>query len=69
MPIERLWDSFDDEGKYALDEPTFCKLKRTRNAARGFVRKPVDARRHAADYRKMLCELGHYGKPRQRAAR
>lgn len=32
MPIERLWDSFDDEGKYALDEPTFGKLKRTRNA-------------------------------------
>lgn len=32
MPIERLWGSFDAEGRYALDEPTFAKLKRTRNA-------------------------------------
>lgn len=29
VPIERLWDSFDKEGKYSLDEKTFATLKRT----------------------------------------
>ncbi len=28
---ERLWDSFDSEGKYVLDEKTFASLKRTRS--------------------------------------
>lgn len=31
IPPARLWDSFDDEGKYALDEKTFAQLKRTRS--------------------------------------
>ncbi|MBD5132251.1 MAG: DNA-protecting protein DprA [Clostridiales bacterium] len=31
IPLARLWESFDDEGKYKLDEKTFNALKRTRS--------------------------------------
>lgn len=31
IPPQILWDSFDEEGKYALDDKTFAVLKRTRN--------------------------------------
>lgn len=31
IPVTRLWDQFDAEGKYLLDDKTFSALKRTRD--------------------------------------